>query len=134
MSFFFCFCVPLYSITFGDMRQISSQEAYCLLWMSLFVHFRFLNLDILLYNVRQRFSDIVIYKISIYWYILNSTSVVFFMNYTIARSFRGMHWNCQSRGSHFFIPRGEAPRDENEPKGLAISMQPEKWSCNSIST
>ena len=72
----FCFCVPLYSITFGDMRQISSQEAYCLLWMSLFVHFRFLNSDILLYNVLQRFSDIIIYKISIYWYILKRTSVV----------------------------------------------------------
>ena len=34
----------------------------------------------------------------------------------------------------FFIPRGEAPRDEKfTPEGFAISMHPEKWSCSSIS-
>ena len=53
--------------------------------------------------------------------------------YIIARLFRGMHWNCQSQGSHFFIPRGEGMK-EMTPEGLVISMHPEKWSCNSIST
>ena len=63
------------------------------------------------------------------------TSFQISVKYIIARSFRGMHWNCQSQGSHFFIPRGEAPRDEEMiPEGLAISMHHEKWSCNSIST
>ena len=38
-----------------------------------------------------------------------------------------------SRG-RYFIPRGEAPRDEKfTPEGFAISMHPEKRSCSSIS-
>ena len=45
------------------------------------------------------------------------------LHYIIARLFRGMHWYCQSRGSHFFHPKGRSPE----------GWQNEKWSCNSIS-
>ena len=42
---------------------------------------------------------------------------------TIARSFLGLHWNCQSLG-FIFIPRGFAPWDEN--------LNPRDWQfqCN----
>ena len=42
---------------------------------------------------------------------------------TIARSFLGLHWNCQSLG-FIFIPRGFAPWDEN--------LNPRDWQFQCI--
>ena len=33
----------------------------------------------------------------------------FLWHYIIARSFRGMHWNCQSQGTTIFHPKGRSP-------------------------
>ena len=48
--------------------------------------------------------------------------------------FEGCIEIANPKGVFFFIPRGEAPRDEKfSPEGFAISMHPEQCSCSSIS-
>ena len=83
---------------------------------------------------RNSIDGIEIGEKSVCYVVLKSGGLIHSLHYIIARLFRGMHWNCQSQGSHF-SSQGAKPRGmKMTPEGLAISMHPEKWSCNSIST